>query len=271
MIRLGKLPAKIDKRTIPLSRILNLKVLPEYPASYDLHAVYGVKDNFVFRNAGEGALGDCVKAARAHQTLVFEAYEQGCQIVITDQEVVDEYFIETGGADNGLVLLYSLNDWRNNGWVVGGRVYTIYAFASLSGIDEFKHTVHLLGGPNFGVKIYETDIEQFNAGQPWHLTSNDGRLLGGHGLYAPAYTVDSATCMTWGKRQDFTFEWFQQRSDEAYAIVDNRDDWVGDSPVNVEALDALLREITGETQPGGCLWSIVGSLIAKVCHARVHK
>jgi len=263
-LKLGKKPAVIDKRTIPLSKILKLKLLPELPSSYDLHQVYGVNDHFMFAN---NQYGDCVKAARAHQTLVFEAFEQGCQIPITDQEVVDEYLIETGGPDSGLVLLYSLKDWRNDGWLVGGKIYKIYAFASTNGIEEFKHTVHLLGGPNFGVKIYESDMEQFHAGLKWHLTSNDGQLKGGHGLYAPAYTLNSGFCMTWGKRQEFDFDWFLARSDESYAIVDNRNHWQGDSPVDVEALDAILEEITGETadEPPGCL---PFSRVARLFHGR---
>ena len=266
-LKLGKLAAVTDERTIPLSKILKVKLLPELPPSYDLHQVYGINDHSMFAN---DQYGDCVKAARAHQTLVFEAFEQGYQIEITDQEVVDEYFNETGGADSGLVLLYSLKDWRNDGWLVGGKIYKIYAFAATNGIEEFKHTVHLLGGPNFGVKIYETDMEQYRAGQKWHLTSNDGNLLGGHGLYAPAYTVDTGICMTWGKRQEFDFDWFLARSDESYAIVDNRNHWQGDSPVDTEYIDAKLAqlaEITGqeEDEPAGCC---PFSRIARLFHGR---
>ena len=36
----------------------------------------------------------------------------------TDQDVLTEYFKETGGPDHGLVILDSLNEWRQLGWRV---------------------------------------------------------------------------------------------------------------------------------------------------------
>ena len=242
-IKLGKQPPRIDKRTIKLSSILRKELLPELPVSYDIDGNLGVEDNFIF---GNDTYGDCVKAARAHQTLRFEKYEQGTQPVITDDEVVKEYFNETGGFDIGLVLLNSLNDWRNDGWMVGDRIYTIYAYASVDwkNHDEVKHCIHLLGGVNFGMQVYSKDIEQFKNGEIWSLTPDSGKLEGGHGVYLYAYDDEGITCMTWGKRQKMTWEFWDARVDEAYGIVDNRDDWVGNSPVDVALLDSYLDEIT---------------------------
>ena len=251
-LKLGKLPAKIDNRTIPLKGILRPKLLPALPASYDLHRVRGVEDNFMFLN---DVYGDCVKAARAHQTLVFEAYEQGRQIEITDEEVKTEYFLETGGPDSGLYLLDSMKDWRNDGWPVASRIYTIYAFAQLDWKDHdlVRHAIHLLGGINFGMMVWSRDIEQFEAGQPWTITPFSGLPQGGHGVYLLGYDEDDLICMTWGKRQRMSWEFWDNRVDEAYAIVDNRNHWQGDSPIDVDKLDAYLQEITGDyTEPSTC-------------------
>lgn len=256
-LKLGKLPVVTDDRTIKLKSILRPKYLPELPVVYDNHEVFGVEDDFMFAN---DQYGDCVIAARGHQTLVFEAFEQGKQIDITDQEVVDEYFEQTGGADRGLVLLFSLQDWRNDGWKVGDKVYTIYAFASVDWKDhaEVKHCIHLLGGVNFGMSVYESDIAQFKAGEMWDLTGIDGSKLGGHGVYLHAYSYDSEgiTCMTWGKCQKMTWAFWDARVDEAYGIVDNRNDWmIEDSPVDVVKLDGYLQEITeGRGENSGCVF-----------------
>jgi hypothetical protein len=259
-LKLGKLPAVIDKRTIPLKAILRKELLPELPTIYDLDEVLGVEDNFMY---GNDQYGDCVIAARGHHTLRFEAFEQGWQIPITDQEVVDEYFKESGGADSGLYLLNSLKAWRNDGWLIGGKAYTIYAFASVDwkDHDEVKHCIHLLGGVNFGMKVYERDMEQFKAGEVWDIMPYSGNLLGGHGVYLHAYAYDEygITCMTWGKRQRLTWAFWDDRVDEAYGIVDNKDDWVGDSPIDVVKLDAFLDEITegrGEGNPGCSFWPV---------------
>jgi hypothetical protein len=80
---------------------------------------------------GNDVHGDCVIAGRAHQTLRFEDIEQGSVLMITDKEVLKEYFKETGGPDTGLVVLDSLNEWRHKGWKVGKHNYKIQAFAEV--------------------------------------------------------------------------------------------------------------------------------------------
>jgi len=289
-LKLGKLPPIIDKRTIPLQKILKVKLLPPLPDSYNIdEALGGIEDNFVFNNS---KYGDCVIAARAHQTLRFEKFEQGVQLPITDNEVVNQYFKETGSPDRdtGLILLTSLKRWRNEGWLVGDKTYTIYAFAGVDwhNRDEVKHCIHLLNGINFGMMVYQKDIEQFKAGEGWRLTESNGSFQGRHGVYACqyrdsgmtklaellavqaklnggktwlprsdiiGYTEDGIWIMTWGVKQFATWGFFEARCDECYAIVDNRNDWMKDnSPVDVEKLDGYLEEITGQTEdePSGC-------------------
>lgn len=140
-----------------------------------------------------------------------------------------------------------MKDWRNDGWPVSGKIYTIYAFASVDwkDHDEAKHCIHLLGGVNLGIRVYQKDLEQFRAGEPWSLTGDNGDYKGGHGIYVFEYDNEGVTCMTWGKRQFMTWDFWDARVDEAYGIVDNRDEWLGDkSPVDVEKLDGYLQEIT---------------------------
>ena len=105
-LRLGKLPPKIDSRTIKLSSILKLKLLPALPEAFNVDdSLGGVEDNNMYAN---DRYGNCVIAARAHQTLRFEKFEQKLVIPITDQEVIDQYFEESGDIDSGLYLLDSL-------------------------------------------------------------------------------------------------------------------------------------------------------------------
>ena len=182
-----------------------------------------------------------------------------------------EYFEQTGGEDRGLILLLSLNDWRTDGWPVGGRNYTIYAYGKVDQLDpeEVRHCIHLLGGLNLGMKVYETDMEQFKNDEDWHLTGNSGNYLGGHGIYVFSYDDNGVTCMTWGKRQKMTREFFTNRVDEAYGIVDNRNKWMGDeSPVDVEKLDGYLQEITEGNEPSGC--SFLPVVLIKKCMMKIY-
>ena len=278
-LKLGKLPAIKDPfgRTIKFASIIKKELLPDLPNTYDLDELLCVEDDRVF---GNDVYGLCVKAAQAHQILRFEKYEQGIQIEITDQEVIDAYFKETGGIDTGLYLLNSLKVWRKDGFPIGGKTYNIYAFASVDwkDHDEVKHCIHLLGGVNYGFLVPQSCLDQFNAGKIWEVVDNDGGIQGGHGVYSPAYVKLTGyneigpVCMTWGRRQQMTWKFFDKYTDEAYGIVDNRNDWLGeDSPVDVEKLQGYLDEITmgnedveESTCPIAKAYVKVGNFLAKL-------
>lgn len=266
-LKLGKLPPRIDARTIRMSDILVRELLPPLPMPFDLdQALGGIDNNRMFLNDQYGC---CVISARGHQSFRFEKNEQGVQIEISDQEIKDQYFKETGGGDWGLVLLLSMNSWRNDGWPIGGRNYNIYAFASLDWLDheQVMHCIHLLGGVNFGMKVYKKDLEQFHAGQPWHLTGNDGEYQGGHGVYLHAYDSNGVICTTWGGRQRMDWAFWDARVDEAYGIVDNRNEWQEDSALDVKKLDEFLELITGqaEDEPPGCAFPFIAP-VKKTIH-----
>jgi len=260
-LKLGKLPARIDSRTIKLSSIMRRELLPPLPDTYHIdEALGGLEDNFMYAN---NRYGCCVISARAHQTLRFEKFEQGIQLPITDDEVIAEYFHESGGADNGLYMLNSLKSWRKKGWRIGDKVYKIYAFAAIDwkNHDDVKHCIHLLGGVNLGMRVYQHDFDDFVANRPWDLNGNpSGEYIGGHAIYACAYGYDEADIeiMTWGKRQAMSWGFWDRRVDEAYGIVDNKNYWMAeDSPVDIEKLDAYLKLISMEN------WSESNCPIAK--------
>ena len=79
-----------------------------------------------------------------------------------------------------------------------------------------------------------------------------------------SYSQDGVWCMTWGRKQFMTWDFWDARVDECYAIVDNKNDWMGDdSPVDVDKLDAYLEEITGQKEdepPSGCLFPWFGRM-----------
>src|SRR5258706_6937021 len=124
VFQLGKASVQKDKRNLKLVTLL--KAGPALPASYDFDITHPGIPTPMF---GNDTHGDCVIAGRAHQTLRFEDIEQGSVLMISDKDVLKEYFKETGGPDTGLVVLESLKEWRHGGWRVGKRSYKIQAFA----------------------------------------------------------------------------------------------------------------------------------------------
>lgn len=251
-MKLGKLTPRVDKRTVKLSSILRVALLPPLPISYDIDSALGVTDSHVFNNS---TYGDCVISARAHQTLRFEMFEQKELIPISDADVTSEYFKESGGQDTGLVILDSLNAWRQQGWSAAGKTYSIYAYAAIDwkNHDEVKAAIYLLNGVQAGIALpgdaWTQAFAAFNAGLTWDISNINATTgqLEGHAIDIIAYDAEGVTCMTWGKPQKITWALGDKAIDEAYAIVDNKDRWVDPSfdPVDVVTLGGYLNEITG--------------------------
>src|SRR4030095_5696937 len=100
LFKLGKAPAKRDARNLKLKTILRAPI--KVPTEYDFDTSHHGVPTPVFAN---DRYGDCVIAGRAHQTLRFELIEQKTIIDITDEDVIKEYFLETGGGDAGPMRL----------------------------------------------------------------------------------------------------------------------------------------------------------------------
>ncbi len=249
--KLGKLPPRVDPRTFKLSNLLVKKNLPVLPDSYDVDTQFATNfsDNNMYAN---DQYGDCVIAGRAHMTLRFEAFEQILLIKISDKEVTDEYFKESGGQDSGLVMLDSLNEWRKSGWTAAGKSYNIYAYAQIDKFnhDELKYSVFLLRGAYTGFSVPQSAMDQFNAGQPWTVVSGS-RILGGHCVFIKGYNATGPICVTWGRDQQMTWEFWDTYFDEAYGVVDAQDSWMDPAtdPLDCALLNSYLNDITHVPQP----------------------
>lgn len=247
--RLGKKKARRDSRNIQLKAIL--RTLPPIPEEYLVDAALPCAiPTPMFAN---DQWGDCVIASRAHQTLRFEGIEQKLALPITDQEVLDEYWKEgkrfcfDKKPDRGLVLLDSLKKWRSDGWTAGGQKLDIYAFAEIQRHDQMnvRAGVYLLTGTTAGIMVYESAMQQFRDGKPWDTADKSGSLLGGHAINIVGYNPVGPICVTWGKLQEMSWRFWLAYCDEAYAVVDNRNNFTENSPVDVEKLDGYLKDIAG--------------------------
>ena len=250
-LKLGKLPAKHDQRTIQLQNILKLKELPPIPKIYDCDTVLPAPIPLLM--FGNDKWGDCVMAARANQTLRLECFEQKKVIPISDSNVLNEYWKEQSAGclnkhpDKGLNVLSSLTAWRK-GWNAAGQSYNIYGFGEIAALDhaEVLAAIYLLNGAIAGIQLPVSAQSQFESGQPWDITSGPGTnpgSWGGHCIYLSAYNDIGPICETWAKKQQMTWAFWDRYNDECWGIVDDRDKFVQDSPVDVKALDEYLTAI----------------------------
>ena len=220
VFKLGKATAKRDGRNLMFAALL--KPAPALPPAYDFDLQHPGIPTPMF---GNDTYGDCVIAGRAHQTLRFEDIEQGSVLMIADKDVLKEYMKETGGVDSGLVALDSLKQWRSRGWKVGTDKYQIQAFAEVnrSSHDEVRGAIVSDVGIGLGLQLPTSAQAQIQAGQPWDVTTgpdNKPGSWGGHYVYVSGYTPVGPVCVTWGRKQQMTWAWFDMYSDEAYAIFD---------------------------------------------------
>jgi hypothetical protein len=224
LFKLGKAPTKKDKRNFKFAALLRAAP-PAVPSSYDFDNTHTGIPTPMF---GNDVHGDCVIAGRAHQTLRFEDIEQGSVLMITDKDVLNEYFKETGGPDTGLVVLDSLNEWRHMGWKVNKRTYKIQAYAEVrfKNHSEMRRAIFADIGMGLGLQLPKSAQKQIQTGQPWTVTTGpDARpgSWGGHYVYVSGYNPGGPVCVTWGRKQQMTWAWLDKYCDEAYAIFDAKD------------------------------------------------
>ena len=244
LFKLGKSPAKRDRRNLMLAMIL--RALPPIPKEYDFELRHPGIPTPMFAN---DTYGDCVIAGRAHQTLRFELIEQGAEINVTDKDVLREYLNETGEADSGLVVLESLKAWRKRGWRAAKHAYRIAAFAEVhrSDHDEIKAAIYLLTGAGVGLSLPRSAQAQIQAGKPWDVVGGPNgkpNSWDGHYVYCSGYTQSGPVCVTWGRKQQMTWAFFERYADEAYAIVNDMDKWRKGKPgIDVKKLLEFLAAL----------------------------
>jgi hypothetical protein len=243
--KLGKLAVKKDKRNFQFKKLLILNNLPPLPLTFDVDTSLNTKiNNYMYLNDKYGC---CVIAGRAHVTLRFEKFEQDILIPITDEEVKTSYFYESNGKDSGLIMLDSLDIWRKEGWVAGGKPYNIYAFAQITPKhhEDVKYGIYLLRGILCGLGLPVSAKNQ----NIWDVVSGkegDFGSWGGHCVYIVGYNEVGPICVTWGTRKQMTWNFWDTYCDEAYAIIDNRNIFSDSAtnPLDCEKLAQLLSQVT---------------------------
>lgn len=250
-VRLGKQEHKHDDRTLFMARF----VLPDIrvPAKFDFDKN---RSALPIRLWGNDDWGDCVIAGEANQLLRLERIEQRKTIALGDQDAIDRYKLLSGSAspgdanDNGLVILNAMQNWRTQGWSVGGKNYTISAYGELDTGDrsQLRMASYALHGIHLGFMLPRAAQAMTSEGV-WHYEGQTGPewrpgSWGGHLVYSKAFDKDGHEILTWGRKVKVTNEFLEHYADEAWAVVDNLDSWRVRQTINVDKLTRELSQIT---------------------------
>jgi hypothetical protein len=262
--QLGKLRAIRDPRTIALARIFKDQVIPATPDNFDVDASLGV--SIPDPMYGNNYWGDCVMAGRAHMSRRFEQFEQKLIIPITDTDVLNEYWREQGyhpppsclarffnptRPNGGLYMLNSLNWWRQTGWLAASHSYDIAGYAGINWLNhlEVMAAMAYLRGDYVGIALPLTAQHQ----DVWDVVTPDNPQTvpgswGYHCVYRKAYSGTKATdtikFVSWGKEYEMTWQFADKYLDESYGVVQDKAQFVSNSPVDVQALENILQQIT---------------------------
>lgn len=222
VFRLGKNPAQPSQHALRFKSLL--KKAGPVPATYSVDAGRSPIPTPMFAN---DRFQNCVIAAQAHQTLRFELREQRKLISIKDADVNAEYFRQTGGEgiDTGLAVAAALEQWRTRGWQADGRLYRISAYATVDFHDpiQVRQAVFADVGVGIGIQLPLSAKPQLVAGQPWAVIEGPTAVAGswgGHYVYVCGYTATGPVCVTWGRKQQMTWQWLATYADEAFATFD---------------------------------------------------
>src|SRR5208283_2701894 len=107
------------------------------------------------------------------------------------------------------------------------------------------YAVYLLYGAYIGIQVPQSAMDQFNAGQPWTIVLGSP-IEGGHCIYIVGYNATGPVCITWGKKQQMDWNFFDTYCDEAYVVIDSLDAWINPAtdPLDITKLEGYIQAIT---------------------------
>jgi hypothetical protein len=168
---------------------------------------------------GNAVYGDCVMAAVAHLIAAWNSETKEHEFTPNQTQVVEEYFVLTGGADTGLNESTTLKRWYQEG--IFGHKIAGYAPVSTSDITAIHQMIYFYGGGMFGIQCPRSAQEQFQKGEPWSVVPGSP-IEGGHAIAPLGYSPEYIYCATWGGVAAVTYPFLAKYLDEAWAILSNQ-------------------------------------------------
>jgi hypothetical protein len=233
-LKFGKRPATADDRDITFGVVKAGVALPTPPARFGHGDLYHSVNWLMLGNgpddtvaAGFAGAGDCVFAGAAHETML-TCHLAGKKVTFTGANAIADYSKVTGyvigddATDQGTDVREALKYRRATGvvdWHGNRHKIAAYVRIDAKDYDLLMQAVYVFAAVGIGFEFPGSAMEQFDAGDPWDVVDN-AKVEGGH--YVPVVGRPGrnlATCVTWGRRQILTRDFYEAYNDEAWAIV----------------------------------------------------
>lgn len=258
--KLGKLPKTPDERDAQLGDFLSgprgrLADVGNY-AMLD-GRLYDFEE-FPWGMLGNDKVGDCVPAMAAHSQMLDDAEGHRRIPGFVDDSVLGDYSTVTGyvkgkpSTDRGTEMRAYLKYWRANGIADGtGKDHRIGFFASIDpkDLEALSSALRALGKVPIGFEVPAYAMDQFNAGEPFHLVDGDETIEGGHCVLVVGILGGYLVVVTWGTLALMAPDFYTRFNDEAWgyatgAMLDPQSG-LTISGLDVEKVRAYVRGLEG--------------------------
>lgn len=244
-VKLGKLPARVDPRTLSLAQYIDREVLPTPPPALDLSA--SVTEWPMYAN---DRLGDCTTAAAGHMIEAWTAVAAGEAVEVSEAAVLAAFdavrILDPVTGEAGAVELDVLKLWRSAG--IGGHRIGAFARVARDDRDLLTTGAWLFGGLYIGLQLPLRAADQAVWDWAGRLDGPDAPgSWGGHAVDVVAYDEGGVTVVTWGALKRMTWAFWERYCDEAWCVLSSDYLAAGRSPAgfDLEALWHDLALVTG--------------------------
>jgi len=221
--KLGKNAPLHNPKTLQLSKyLLNLPHIPNEFDWFSKVPTWPMYDN--------DTLGNCVEAAQGHMIEQWSTYANPPGVVLSDSQIVQAYTAEAGyvpgdpTTDNGTYMLLALDYWRKTG--IAGHQIIAYVQLATGNSVELEAAVWLFGNAIVGLQLPLSvqNLDEWSV--PEGGTVGDGLpgSWGGHCVPVVGMAPNAMPVITWGSTLWMTKRFYQNYSDEAYAVLSH--DWL---------------------------------------------
>jgi len=243
-VMLGKLPSRVDPRTLSLSRYVDRDVLPAPPPELDLSE--RVISWPMFAN---DRVGDCTTAAAAHMREAWTAAAAGEPVELSESAVLAAFdavkLVDPVTGEEGAVVLDVLKLWRAAG--IGDHRVGAFARVARDDRDLVLTGAWLFGGLYIGLQLPLRAADQDVWDWSGRLDGPDAPgSWGGHAVDVVAYDEGGLTVVTWGALKRMTWAFWGRYCDEAWCVlsVDYLRDGRSPAGFDLEALQHDLALVT---------------------------
>lgn len=165
-------------------------------------------------------LSDCGPAAACHAIMTWGSYKPPFRIP-TDQDAiglysaVGSYVPGRPETDQGVRLLDLLRYWLAHGFA--GEPLSAFCVVDPRNRAHVRMAIDIFGGLYAGVTLRQAQLDDPG---PWRVTATP--IVGGHGVWVGAANDDGLLGITWGEVRPIDWDFWEQATDEAYALLSPR-------------------------------------------------